>query len=189
MCSHLGRFSEFVENFRPWETDPDKRQNIISNHSSDLIIVVGKMQSGSPTHCLHRGNLTRLKGWQLLSILNLYQTCILCCPAFFILFLKGGATFLLLFCLEVCRRVKRLWEFGSHCRVIAKTYLPKLLSNGDNPLESVFYSFNFRQNCRKKPFYTANVSFTDSSRVYQNKLAKLRRCTSRVFYYEKYSLE
>ena len=82
-------------------------------------------------------------------------------------------SFFFFFCLEVCHRVKRLWEFGSHCRVIAKTYLPKLLSNGDNPLESVFYSFNFRQNCRKKPFYTANVSLEHSSRVYkENKIGK-----------------
>ena len=42
----------------------------------------------------------------------------------------------------------------------------KLPRNGRNPLESVFSSLNFKQNCRKKPFYTvSNVSLKHRRRV------------------------
>ena len=42
----------------------------------------------------------------------------------------------------------------------------KLPRNGRSPLESVFSSLNFKQNCRKKPFYTvSNVSLKHSWRV------------------------
>ena len=39
----------------------------------------------------------------------------------------------------------------------------KLPRNGRSPLESVFSSLNFKQNCRKKTFYTvSNVSLKHS---------------------------
>ena len=62
------------------------------------------------------------------------------------------------------------WKNENLYKVIVAS-LPKHISfklprNGRNPLESVFSSLNFKQNCRKKPFYTvSNVSLKHRRRV------------------------
>ena len=79
------------------------------------------------------------------------------------------------FCLEVCRRFKRLQEFARHCRVIAKTYLPKLLSNGDNPLESVSISDKIAE----RNHFTLLTSLFNTAQGYIRKHRKNCKCCPR----------
>ena len=80
------------------------------------------------------------------------------------------------------------WKNENLYKVIVAS-LPKHISfklprNGRNPLESVFSSLNFKQNCRKKPFYTvSNVSLKHSWRV------STKMCSVQFFFKENIPVE